>query len=206
MGNASSDTLNLTLIDDKDEAYRLLKEAENRDFYMEECRDDPANDTARRGLSYSVQRITPEEKQYYQAHLDEALKRLPLRLTRDLGEVSIVPLMPSADGGMPHTRPKSLLCFSNLKQLISDNTLTHELWHVHQRIFQDAWKNIFNDIHDGEYVDLADVLTELSFQDQLFGYEVKERFYEVGSFSGIKVLEDYFKLRKIHELFSTTPK
>lgn len=69
-------------------------------------------------------------------------------------------------------------------------------------IFQ---KSIFKDIHDSTYVDLADVLTELSTKDQLMGYEVKERFYEIGTFSGIKVLEDYFRLRKINELFSTTP-
>ena len=146
MGNASSDTLRLTLVDDKEEAFRLLQEAEKHDFYIEECRDDSRNAAARKGLSYSVQRVTPEEKHYYQAHLDDVLKRLPLRLTRDLGEVRIVPLMPSADGGMPHTRPKSLLCFSNLKQLISDNTLTHELWHVHQRAYQEGWKRVFGEI------------------------------------------------------------
>jgi NDP-sugar pyrophosphorylase family protein len=40
--------------------------------------------------------------------------------------------------------------------------------------------------------DLADVYHALSVQGQLAGYEVKERFYEIGSYSGLKETEAYF--------------
>ena len=40
--------------------------------------------------------------------------------------------------------------------------------------------------------DLADVYQELSLQGQLEGLEVHERFYEIGSHTGLKETEDYF--------------
>lgn len=47
----------------------------------------------------------------------------------------------------------------------------------------------------GEPFDLADVYQDLSLQGQLAGLEVHERFYEIGSHTGLKETEDYF-LRK----------
>lgn len=41
-------------------------------------------------------------------------------------------------------------------------------------------------------LDLADVYQELSQQGQLCGMEVHERFYEIGSHTGLKEAEDYF--------------
>ena len=43
-----------------------------------------------------------------------------------------------------------------------------------------------------EVFDLADVYHELSLQGQLAGYEVHERFYEIGSHSGLHEAEEYF--------------
>jgi hypothetical protein len=40
--------------------------------------------------------------------------------------------------------------------------------------------------------DLADVYQDLSLQGQLAGIEVHERFYEIGSHTGLKETEDYF--------------
>jgi MurNAc alpha-1-phosphate uridylyltransferase len=40
--------------------------------------------------------------------------------------------------------------------------------------------------------DLADVYQALSIQGQLTGFEVHERFYEIGSHRGLKETEDYF--------------
>jgi NDP-sugar pyrophosphorylase family protein len=47
-----------------------------------------------------------------------------------------------------------------------------------------------------ETFDLAQVYQNLLSQSQLAGYEVKTRFYEVGSFSGIKELEEYLKKKE----------
>jgi MurNAc alpha-1-phosphate uridylyltransferase len=45
---------------------------------------------------------------------------------------------------------------------------------------------------DEQPLDLADVYQELSMQGKLAGLEVHERFYEIGSHSGLKETEDYF--------------
>lgn len=44
----------------------------------------------------------------------------------------------------------------------------------------------------GQSFDLADVYQELSLKGQLAGLEVHERFYEIGSHTGLKETEDYF--------------
>jgi NDP-sugar pyrophosphorylase family protein len=44
----------------------------------------------------------------------------------------------------------------------------------------------------GQPFDLADVYQDLSLQGQLAGLEVHERFYEIGSHTGLKETEDYF--------------
>lgn len=46
--------------------------------------------------------------------------------------------------------------------------------------------------------DLAEVYQDLLGRNQLAGYEVAERFYEIGSFQGISDFEEYVKL---HDLF-----
>lgn len=43
----------------------------------------------------------------------------------------------------------------------------------------------------GEKADLADLFHQLSLEGLLAGYEVQERFYEIGSFQGIVDLETY---------------
>ncbi|PZM14865.1 nucleotidyltransferase family protein [Rhizobium tubonense] len=48
----------------------------------------------------------------------------------------------------------------------------------------------------GEIFDLADLYHKLSVEDDLAGYEVHERFYEIGSHSGLKEAEAYFHERK----------
>jgi len=48
----------------------------------------------------------------------------------------------------------------------------------------------------GQNFDLAEVYHMLSLQGQLAGYEVHERFYEIGSHSGLKETETYFLNQK----------
>jgi MurNAc alpha-1-phosphate uridylyltransferase len=44
----------------------------------------------------------------------------------------------------------------------------------------------------GEKLDLSEVYHALSIQGELAGYEVHERFYEIGSLNGLKETETYF--------------
>jgi NDP-sugar pyrophosphorylase family protein len=52
-------------------------------------------------------------------------------------------------------------------------------------------KNVFHPIPDQTEYDLALVYQTLVVQQELAAYEVKERFYEVGSLTGITELEQY---------------
>lgn len=47
----------------------------------------------------------------------------------------------------------------------------------------------------GQPLDLADVYQDLSLRGQLAGLEVNERFYEIGSHTGLKETEEYFLTR-----------
>jgi NDP-sugar pyrophosphorylase family protein len=51
-------------------------------------------------------------------------------------------------------------------------------------------KHAFTPFPSGVSFDLADVYEKLSFEGRLFGYEVFERFYEIGSISGLSDLQN----------------
>jgi NDP-sugar pyrophosphorylase family protein len=46
-----------------------------------------------------------------------------------------------------------------------------------------------------EVFDLAEIYHELSLQGQLAGYEVHDRFYEIGSYNGLQETEEYFLMK-----------
>jgi NDP-sugar pyrophosphorylase family protein len=51
--------------------------------------------------------------------------------------------------------------------------------------------SVFEDYSLDEPFDLAEVYNHLSLQNQLEGYEVFDRFYEIGSLSGIRDTEEF---------------
>jgi NDP-sugar pyrophosphorylase family protein len=53
-------------------------------------------------------------------------------------------------------------------------------------------KKIFDHYKANITFDLADVFHQLSKVGQLAGFEVHERFYEIGSHTGLKETEEYF--------------
>jgi NDP-sugar pyrophosphorylase family protein len=52
-------------------------------------------------------------------------------------------------------------------------------------------KSVFESRRVNSSFDLADLFEELSISSNLIGYEIQERYYEVGSVQGIKNLENY---------------
>jgi hypothetical protein len=139
MGNKHSITLHL--IQDKKVAQSLLDIAEKEDYYLEDCYSDRANSLARRNLNYTANSISPIDMNTANSFIQTV--RLPLKLSNELGEINIIQLMPSSDGGMPHTRP-GIICYPTFS--FSSYTLIHELWHVHQRKYKDYWSHIFKQI------------------------------------------------------------
>jgi hypothetical protein len=148
MGNdiSISRKLHFEIISDKNKARELLDLAEKKDFYVEECFDNTANSIARAKMTYTPNTISFRDVTYAKAYLESMLEILPQRLLLDLDTINIIQLMPTADGGMPHTRPENIICLPDISQLFSNTTLIHELWHVHQRKFQDVWYNVFKSI------------------------------------------------------------
>lgn len=57
-------------------------------------------------------------------------------------------------------------------------------------------KSIFNRFNNHLKFDLAELFNQLSNEGKLVGYEVKERFYEIGSLEGIEEISDYFSSKK----------
>ncbi len=138
--------LKFVVISDKNEAHKFLQDAEKKDLYIEECHDDKSNSLARRNLTYTPNVISPRDMSFVNKYLSETMGSLPPRLLSDLNEVRIIQLMPSADGGMPHTRPGDIICCPDISQIFSKSTLIHELWHIHQRNNKDLWTKAFKRI------------------------------------------------------------
>ena len=55
---------------------------------------------------------------------------------------------------------------------------------------------IFIPYHDQAPLDLGDVCTQLATQKLLAGYQIEERFYEIGSVEGIKDFTEYIEKRE----------
>lgn len=144
--NTSTNNLTFDLVSNKSEAEQRLTEAEKKDFYMEECFDHSSNAKAREKLSYRPNSFTVHEYEGARMYLESVKLNLPKRLLSDLKTVHILQLMPSADDGMPHTRPDNIICFPDITQLYSTTTLKHELWHIHQRNFDKLWTSVFQQI------------------------------------------------------------
>jgi len=53
-------------------------------------------------------------------------------------------------------------------------------------------KDAFSDFQESEVFDLAEVYEKLANEDKLFGYEVFNRFYEIGSHDGLMELRNRF--------------
>lgn len=52
-------------------------------------------------------------------------------------------------------------------------------------------KDLFKNYKTGFYLDLSELYHKISIKDQLFGYLVTKRFYEIGSFKGLKDTQEY---------------
>jgi NDP-sugar pyrophosphorylase family protein len=54
---------------------------------------------------------------------------------------------------------------------------------------------LFNQYPEGQAFDLAELYHHLSLHQELSGYVVQERFYEIGTHIGLRETEDYFLIR-----------
>jgi hypothetical protein len=145
MGSQSSKEfpLEFKIVSIKEDAQQLLDRAELIDLYLENCFSNKTNAKARLSLNYHANSMTYRELKMFEVILENAKPLLPHRLKHDLREVHLIQLMPSADGGMPHTRPENVICYPDVSRFLTTSTLIHELWHIHQRHYEAEWDKIF---------------------------------------------------------------
>lgn len=148
MGNTISQQrkIQFNIVDSKDNAFQILLKSEATDTYLKQCNIDEINNLARQKCNYIYNNISPIELKYANNFLENVHSIIPIRLCNDIKDINIVQLMPSADGGMPHTRPFNVICYPDISKLYSTTTLIHELWHIHQRLYKDTWLQVFNRI------------------------------------------------------------
>jgi hypothetical protein len=107
---------------------------ESIDHYRERCLKDPCNALARKNHSYVAMSSFQVEQGPY--------------------NTEIIRMFPTADAGMPHTRPPNYICMpEHYPENLYDETLQHELIHIHQRRNDLAWRELF---HKQGWVPLAD--------------------------------------------------
>ncbi len=148
MGNTPSHNLSFKLCTSS--GIIFIANSEQKDHYFDICNSSPQNIKARNNeVFYNCNRIPLIDINGIENYLENIILLLPKRLLNDLGKVRIVQLMPTSDGGMPHTRPgdnesiDGIICFPNISQLYSFSTLIHELWHIHQRKYLQLWRSLF---------------------------------------------------------------
>jgi hypothetical protein len=101
----------------------ILDQAELLDQYRTRCEQDPVNRLARFDHSYTVMGGT-------------APRSGP-------GGCTLVTLSPSADGGLPHTRPPNIICVPAYFPM-NNEIMQHELLHLHQRREDSRWRGYFH--------------------------------------------------------------
>jgi NDP-sugar pyrophosphorylase family protein len=80
-------------------------------------------------------------------------------------------------------RNKSVLKYDKINRSSSMNHIDYGL---------NAFRsNAFNDFDTDNFLDLSEILKNLSNQNQLAGYEVYQRYFEVGSIQGAKEFEKF---------------
>jgi hypothetical protein len=100
-----------------------LSKAEVYDHFLETVRSDPVNSRARQHLYYGS--MEQDTKPW-------------------LLHTEIVTMHPTAEAGMPHTRPPNLICIPKyFPEERLDHTLAHELIHIDQRRRRYKWDAFF---------------------------------------------------------------
>jgi hypothetical protein len=100
-----------------------LREAERLDQFFQRVSENPVNQLARAKLSY-----------------------LPIKNHAEpsIGNTVVVTMNPTAEAGMPHTRPPNIICMPQwYPEHRMQETLAHEYVHIHQRNHIDEWNRFF---------------------------------------------------------------
>jgi len=143
MGNQQSGIQ--ILICDDTTAKKELQKSEDIDRYRALCLGDRANAGAREFFSYVPIHSSKNEFLQIENRLQHFCELVHPVLQSGLGIVKVIILMPTADGGMPHTRAGAVICLPMTLSLMKLNTFEHELWHCHQKRYSRWWKKFYEE-------------------------------------------------------------
>ena len=118
-----------------------LAAAEDLDHYRTDCQASRSNRIARDRTTYAYNRMGDQEEATLLSTIHAFRNRLPDALQPI--QAILVPLMPTADAGMPHTRPRNVIAYPLTGAGLSFETFSHELWHLHQRRWYKDWVQFF---------------------------------------------------------------
>lgn len=127
------------------EAPALLREANDLDGYIDACSENKANQLSRQEMTYYPYRLSASDTASLQIRIESFLSSIPPRFKEDKISPVILTLMPSADGGMPHTRSPNIVCLPYTAHTLSLETYVHELWHIHQRQYASLWSRFLKE-------------------------------------------------------------
>lgn len=119
------------------EGLQALFRAEKIDQYLQQVSQSAVNRKARIDYTYmptvhSIDREIPSKD-----------------VSQPWPSGQVIWMSPSADGGLPHTRPPNYICISSsFPQEKLANTLLHERVHVSQRLHPKVWETIVADVWD----------------------------------------------------------
>lgn len=127
------------------DAITYLQLAEDQDGYIEAVQQSRANAVARQEMTYATNKLSPRDAEALQERINSFLPSLPPKFQEDHIRPLIISLMPTADGGMPHTRSPNLVCLPFTSVPLSLETFVHELWHIHQRQHWSKWNQFYQE-------------------------------------------------------------
>jgi hypothetical protein len=116
---------------------QALNYAERIDGYLEQVKDSPINRMARQGQNYLPALHAPQ-------------RQVPFyNPSEPWPSGQVIWMDPTADAGLPHTRPPFYICMSrDFPEKDLAKTLLHERVHVSQRLHTAVWKRIFAETWD----------------------------------------------------------
>ena len=130
---------------------QALAWAERLDGYQAAVAESPLNTLAREGQLYQPAGLYPSSVDPTGFEYKEATMTgqevVPLEEpSSPWPNGQVIFMNPSADGGLPHTRPPYYICIPagmDLTTPAGKQTLTHERIHVSQRLHEDAWTDAY---------------------------------------------------------------
>jgi hypothetical protein len=131
------------------EANELLLRADLIDNYRRQCSQCSVNNKARQGQDYSGRPASANAIDF-----QRAINTFPDWLKNYLPPILYIAfLAPSADGGMPHTRPSNIICLPQFFDINDPNaieTFMHECIHIHQRTYTELWNRLYYEVFSME--------------------------------------------------------